>query len=160
MSNCYYLQKADHEHSSSDISTPSIQGSDLGLSVSPLPKSRSPMTSGHPGSQNRPKAPAICDPRLEHLRISRWTAVDIDNGTAAKCISLYLQTDHPLLGHFDPDLFLDDLLSPEGQPTEYCSSLLVNSLLYWACVRALAFWTWRPMTMNHDWLTCTTTANV
>ncbi|KAK2593871.1 hypothetical protein QQS21_008421 [Conoideocrella luteorostrata] len=72
----------------------------------------------------------LCDSRLHKLNIHYWTNVDIDNDLAAKCISLYLETDHPLLGHFDPDLFVSDLVSEQS---EHCSSLLVNSLLYWAC---------------------------
>jgi hypothetical protein len=74
----------------------------------------------------------LCDSRLRKLNIRHWTNVDIDNDLAAKCISLYLETDHPLLGHFDPELFVSHLILE--QSSEYCTSLLVNSLLYWACV--------------------------
>ena len=73
----------------------------------------------------------LCDHRLVHLNIQAWTSVRIDNDTAARCISLYLETDHPLLGHSDPELFVSGLVFGTG----YCSSLLVNALLYWACVR-------------------------
>ncbi|KAG5917887.1 hypothetical protein E4U61_002233 [Claviceps capensis] len=72
----------------------------------------------------------LCDPRLSKLNIRHWTSVDISDDLAAKCISLYLQTDHPLLGHFDPELFVSSLISKEH---EYCSSLLINAMLYWAC---------------------------
>ncbi|KJZ68375.1 hypothetical protein HIM_12235 [Hirsutella minnesotensis 3608] len=75
----------------------------------------------------------LCDSRLKRLDICRWTSVDISNATAAKCISLYLETDHPLLGHFSSELFISDLTSGRDG---YCSSLLVNALLYWACVGA------------------------
>ncbi|PFH61554.1 hypothetical protein XA68_16977 [Ophiocordyceps unilateralis] len=71
-----------------------------------------------------------CDDRLHFLNIRHWTPVPIPNGVAARAISLYLETDHPLLGNFDPDLFLADLTSAK---TDYCSSVLVNALLYWAC---------------------------
>lgn len=50
-------------------------------------------------------------------------------------VSFYLQVDHPVTGHFDADLFLDDLL--EGK-TNFCSCLLVNSLLLWACVSKIS----------------------
>lgn len=73
----------------------------------------------------------LCDPRLADLEILRWTDVEIENDLAARCISLYLETDHPLLGPFDPDLFVEQLVSGENQ---FCSPLLVNALLYWACV--------------------------
>lgn len=74
----------------------------------------------------------LCDLRLKDLDIQRWTSVEVENELATRCISLYLETDHPLLGHFDPDLFVSSLVS--GQQGEHCSPLLVNSLLYWACV--------------------------
>lgn len=74
----------------------------------------------------------LCDPRLEKVNIRHWTNVNISNDLAAKCISLYLTTDHPLLGHFDPELFVLHLTTEQH---EFCSPLLVNSLLFWACVR-------------------------
>jgi hypothetical protein len=45
------------------------------------------------------------------LDITFWTTVPVTSETAAKAISLYLETDHPLLGTFDPDLFVADLIS-------------------------------------------------
>ena len=74
----------------------------------------------------------LCDPRLYDLDISQWTDVKIGNEAAARAISLYLETDHPLLGFFNPDFFLDDLINIEET---HCSPLLVNALLYWAVVR-------------------------
>lgn len=73
----------------------------------------------------------LCDSRLKKLNIRYWTDVPITNDIAARCISLYLETDHPLLNHFEPDLFVSDLTSERNHN---CSSLLVNALLYWACV--------------------------
>lgn len=73
----------------------------------------------------------LCDTRLSNLEIMHWTDVDIGSDLAARCISLYLETDHPLLGLFDPDLFVEQLISGQEQ---FCSPLLVNALLYWACV--------------------------
>lgn len=80
---------------------------------------------------SHPIASALCDSRLEGLDIQQWTSVAISGDLAARCISLYLETDHPLLCHFDSDLFVSDLTTGR---TQYCSSLLVNALLYWACV--------------------------
>ncbi|KAK8013757.1 hypothetical protein PG991_009350, partial [Apiospora marii] len=71
-----------------------------------------------------------CDERLSSLCISSWTTVHIHDELAARIISLYLEVDHPLLGTFDPDLFVADLISVERR---HCSSLLVNALLYWGC---------------------------
>jgi hypothetical protein len=69
--------------------------------------------------------------RLSNLDITQWTNVPIASEDAARAISIYLETDHPLLGFFEPDLFIADLVNGRQ---EHCSSLLVNSLLYWACV--------------------------
>ncbi|KAK8005239.1 hypothetical protein PG990_011276 [Apiospora arundinis] len=69
-----------------------------------------------------------CDDRLSGLHIAAWTTVQVSNELAARIISLYLKTDHPLLGTFDPDLFVSDLIT---QQKRFCSSLLVNALLYW-----------------------------
>lgn len=73
----------------------------------------------------------LCDVRLSNLRIRFWTTVPISNELAASVISAYLEVEHPVYGFFDADLFLQDLVS---QQVEYCSPLLVNSVLFWACV--------------------------
>ncbi|KAF3060868.1 hypothetical protein CFAM422_010936 [Trichoderma lentiforme] len=73
---------------------------------------------------------SLCDSRLFQLNISHWTNVPISNEAAARAISLYLETDHPLLGYFDPNLFVSDLVNLKH---DYCSTMLVNALLYWAC---------------------------
>jgi len=78
--------------------------------------------------------PKYCDPRLAMLDMSVWTTVPIPNDLAAAVISLYLKIDHPLLGFFDADVFLEDLL--EGR-SRHCSTLLVSSLLFWALVSHL-----------------------
>lgn len=80
---------------------------------------------------NYNRAFALCDPRLEELDIQHWTSVAISDDLAARCISLYLETDHPLLCHFDSDLFIADLTSEQHR---HCCPLLVNALLYWASV--------------------------
>lgn len=77
----------------------------------------------------------LCDARLHQLNIQFWTSVQIENGMAARCISLYLETDHPLLGPFDAELFISHLVSGVVGDSAYCTPLLVNALLYWACVR-------------------------
>lgn len=73
----------------------------------------------------------LCDSRLAQLDISNWTNVIISNEYAARTISLYLETDHPLLGFFEPNLFVASLTAGK---TDYCSPMLVNALLYWASV--------------------------
>ena len=80
-----------------------------------------------------------CDTRLHELDISFWTSVPISNEFAANVISLYLETDHPLLGIFDPALFISDLVTWKLQ---FCSRLLVNAILYWACVSYRDYTQW------------------
>ncbi|KAK6076276.1 zinc finger protein, partial [Seiridium cupressi] len=72
----------------------------------------------------------LCDERLSDLDISFWTTVPIPNRLAAKVISLYLVTDHPLLGTFEPGQFVADLVNHR---LTSCSHFLVNTLLYWGC---------------------------
>lgn len=74
----------------------------------------------------------MAENRLELVNFANWTHVSIDNLEAANAISRYLEVDHPILGLFDADLFLQDLCNYESR---FCSELLVNSLLSWACVR-------------------------
>ncbi|WQF77081.1 Putative zn(2)Cys(6) fungal-type DNA-binding domain-containing protein [Colletotrichum destructivum] len=80
--------------------------------------------------RSRKSIPVLCDERLRKLKIDFWTDVPVTDDFAARVISLYLTTDHPLLGIFDPHLFITDLV---GQRQKYCSRLLVNALMYWGC---------------------------
>lgn len=81
---------------------------------------------------------SFCDSRLHALDVGRWSNVQIKDAFAASAISFYLESEYPLLGCFDLDLFLDDLISGG---TSFCSSLLVNSLLFRACVNHTdSFW--------------------
>lgn len=74
---------------------------------------------------------AIIDDRLNGVNFQRWTSVPITNELAATLISLYLEIDHPWCPLFDADLFLNDCAHGS---THFCSTLLVNALLAWACV--------------------------
>lgn len=76
-------------------------------------------------------APLHNDDPLQHLDITSWSEVPISSYCASRAISLYLKTDHPLLGMFDPDLFLNDLVR---QQTRLCSRLLVSAILFLGCV--------------------------
>lgn len=92
-----------------------------------LLKGFSPVAGPAPPSQ-------LCDVRLNRLNIGFWTNAPISNEFAAGAISTYLETDHALLGFFDADLFLSDLIE---QRFSHCSPFLVSSLLYLACVSAV-----------------------
>jgi hypothetical protein len=71
------------------------------------------------------------DQRLHQLDISFWTTIEVSNDMVASAISLYLETDHALIGLMDANLFVRDLV---GKSIEFCSPFLVNSLLGLALV--------------------------
>ncbi|KAI8964083.1 hypothetical protein F5Y11DRAFT_345821 [Daldinia sp. FL1419] len=72
----------------------------------------------------------IIDDRLKGVDFQVWTNVPIPNELAATLISLYLEIDHPWCPLFDADLFLNDCMQGGSH---FCSRLLVNALLGWAC---------------------------
>jgi hypothetical protein len=77
-----------------------------------------------------------CDPRLYYLQTSKWVRTPINDNHAASAMSRHLSTDHPVLGHFDADLFLTDLV--EGRP-RFCSPFLVGAFLCLTCVCSPCF---------------------
>ncbi|KAH6683726.1 hypothetical protein F5X68DRAFT_171961 [Plectosphaerella plurivora] len=102
--------------------------------VSSTSSSREASAGMVPGSRlhspSTPPSPTLCDPRLESLNVSFWTPVDISSELAGRMISLYLETDHPLLGTFDPDLFVSDLVQKGNR---FCNRLLFAAVMYWGC---------------------------
>ena len=68
-----------------------------------------------------------CDPRLRELSVAYWAKVPINNESAGTLISMYLTTDQTVLGFFDATVFIGDLI---GQKSRFCTSFLVNALLY------------------------------
>lgn len=123
--------------SASRLSTTLGEGSESpfggGASVSPYYKADQ-FSAHHSTAIKRPISTfRPCDERLEELNMSFWTSVSISDDVAVKIISLYLETDHPLLGTFEPDLFVDDLTSCR---LRHCSPLLVSAIMYWGCVSA------------------------
>lgn len=73
----------------------------------------------------------MIDDRLRAVNFRIWTKVPISNELAALMMSLYFEIDHPWCPLFDADLFLNDCVQ---ETSHFCSSLLVNALLAWACV--------------------------
>ena len=75
------------------------------------------------------------DPRLAGTQVRRWTTVQIGDIEAKQLIKHYLETDHPIIGLFDADLFLADFSTYSHR---FCSTFLVNCVLFWSCVRQLS----------------------
>ncbi|CAJ2502350.1 Uu.00g097440.m01.CDS01 [Anthostomella pinea] len=83
-----------------------------------------------------PSEVPYCDERLHHLNVAAWTDIQISNDFAARVISLYITTDHPLLGLFSPSLFITDLVNQQGR---YCSRFLFHAVMYLGCLMYSAF---------------------
>jgi hypothetical protein len=86
---------------------------------------------GKLSDENKIREEPYCDDRLRQIDIEKWTDVPIGSQMAGKIISFYLTIDHPMLGLFDADLFLRDLVSGDHN---FCSPMLVNAVLAWASV--------------------------
>ncbi|KAI0183512.1 hypothetical protein EV127DRAFT_376650 [Xylaria flabelliformis] len=84
-----------------------------------------------------PERPAnYFDERLRYLQADFWTHIGVSNDFTAKVISLYLRTEHPLLGLFNSYLFITDLVNKR---TDYCSRFLFHALMYLGCQMHSAF---------------------
>lgn len=121
------------------LSNTSSPGSTGTLIDSPEPKYKAPVFDYFQPRETPPvEGPSppqrLCDHRLHLLQISYWSRVPITNEYAALVISFYLETDHPFLGFFDADLFIQDLV---GRRMRHCSAFLVSSLLFLACVSTM-----------------------
>lgn len=78
-------------------------------------------------------AARIADPRLGKVKPSAWTSVSSDDDLLRTLLHCYFLFEYPWFCCFHKDHFLDDMLSGS---TNYCSSLLVNSVFAVACVRS------------------------
>ncbi|KAI0386079.1 hypothetical protein F5Y04DRAFT_243295 [Hypomontagnella monticulosa] len=78
-----------------------------------------------------PRQASYCDKRLHDLQVGYWTDVMVTDDFAAKVISLYITTDHPLLGLFSPHLFIADLTDREAR---FCSRFLFHALMCLGCL--------------------------
>lgn len=77
-------------------------------------------------------AAEIVDPRLNAVQPSEWTAVCTDDGLMRKLLGAFFLNEYAWLGSvFQKDYFLDGMISKRHF---YCSPLLVNSVLAYACV--------------------------
>lgn len=87
--------------------------------------------SEHRAAPSLPTSSDLCDERLGQFDVHNWLQVQVAADLAAGAVSFYLTTVHPILGLFDVDLFLRDLVA---QKTDFCSPLLLSAVLALACV--------------------------
>lgn len=77
-------------------------------------------------------AAEMVEHRLEAVQPSNWTSVSTDNRLMRKLLQLYFQNEHQWFFILHKELFLDDMASKR---IRFCSRLLVNAILAYACVR-------------------------
>ncbi|RFU81944.1 c6 transcription factor [Trichoderma arundinaceum] len=73
----------------------------------------------------------VIDARLSNAKISAWTAVSTDDVLMRDLLGVFLRCEYHLSAAFQKDFFLEDLVS---RRKDFCSSLLVNVVLAYACV--------------------------
>jgi hypothetical protein len=79
-------------------------------------------------------ASSVEDERLGTVRPSKWTDVSSDDELMRTLLRSYFHQEYDCFTIFHKDHFLDDMNSGS---TRYCSSLLVNIILAFGCVRLL-----------------------
>lgn len=76
----------------------------------------------------------LVDPNLEVVKPSLWTTASSDDALMRKLLRLYFIREYHTGPFFQKDYFLEDMAAGRNQ---YCSSLLVNAVLTYACVSML-----------------------
>jgi hypothetical protein len=76
-------------------------------------------------------AATLVEPRLDTVEPSNWTLVSSDNVLMRALLHSYFLNEYQWVPSFHKDDFLDDMISGS---TYFCSSLLVNTVLAFACV--------------------------
>ena len=77
-------------------------------------------------------AAEMVEHRLEGVQPSYWTSISTDDSLMRELLLLYFQNEHQWFFILHRELFLDDMSSKRFR---FCSSLLVNAILAYACVR-------------------------
>lgn len=86
----------------------------------------------------------LCDIPVLRVPAKPWTRVTEDDQLVSHLISLYFTWDHPLSQIIDQGMFIEHM-NKGGARSEFCSPLLVNSVLAMACVRYshVSIWSWQ-----------------
>lgn len=76
-------------------------------------------------------AAEVIDPRISDLNIASWTTVCDDNVLMRDLLCRWLRCEYHFTAAVQLDLFLEDMAAMRES---FCSSLLVNAVLAYACV--------------------------
>ena len=77
-------------------------------------------------------AAAVADPLLADVNVSPWTSVCDDNRLMRNLLNHLFRCEYQFTAAFQKDWFLEDMAA---QGHDFCSQLLVNVVLAYACVR-------------------------
>ena len=73
----------------------------------------------------------IVDPQLELIKPAKWTNVSSDDKLMRKLFKIYFLSEYHWIPFFHKDYFLKDMIAGHRR---FCSHLLVNAILAYACV--------------------------
>ena len=79
-------------------------------------------------------AAQVFDSQVEDAKFSSWTTVCSNDALMREIFKSLLRCEYNFTAAFQKDLFLEDLTS---KSTDFCSSMLVNAVLGYACVSVL-----------------------
>ncbi|KAJ5324749.1 Transcription factor [Penicillium atrosanguineum] len=91
----------------------------------------SPRAKFHPYA--RVALETLCDIPLFKVPARPWTEVTDDSDFVSHLVSLYFTWDHPCAQYLDQKIFIDHMKRGDTS-SQFCTPLLVNSLLSMACV--------------------------
>ncbi|KAF3799371.1 Nitrogen assimilation transcription factor nirA [Colletotrichum gloeosporioides] len=98
-------------------------------------------------------AAQVVEPRLSDAKVSWWTNVCDDDSLMQDLLRALFRCEYQFSAAFQKDLFLEDLVA---QKQDFCSSLLVNITLAYACVCYPQFSNrveyWNPNTLGYRFL--------
>ncbi|KAJ6108528.1 Transcription factor [Penicillium sp. IBT 18751x] len=91
----------------------------------------SPRATFHPYA--RVALETLCDIPLFRVPARPWTEVTDDSDFVSHLVSLYFTWDHPCAQYLDQKIFIDHMTRGDTS-SQFCTPLLVNSLLSMACI--------------------------
>ncbi|EQB58862.1 hypothetical protein CGLO_00836 [Colletotrichum gloeosporioides Cg-14] len=98
-------------------------------------------------------AAQVVEPRLSDAKVSWWTNVCDDDSLMQDLLRALFRCEYQFSAAFQKDLFLEDLVA---QKQDFCSSLLINITLAYACVCYPQFSNrveyWNPNTLGYRFL--------
>lgn len=123
------IRRSSSVHEAASLLSRQMSSQFPGITLERMQRSWLTRLSGKPELVNR-------NPPYSVNAAERWTSI-VDDAATSHLFSLFFVWDNPIWHIVDPVSFLDDF---QHGGTHFCSSLLVHTILFYACVRIpLAF---------------------